>query len=219
MNDIENIIKRYQQELLEFSSQNQTKSPSVVPVVSSDVEEAPIDETFVENSLPAIEQAQQYDYLQQYDTYDDFLSENSSNGLLRVQVFGGNQFFPIPGARVTVSLTLSNGTGVEQFDGLTDINGVVDNISLPAPPAALSQSPNVSEQRPFSYYTVEVEHPRYAASRFLNVPVFSDVKSVQNVQLVPLINSGSQPDTTVQLRAEPFLKLRGIEENGNTNRS
>lgn len=220
MNDIENIIKRYQQELLEFSSQNHYEAPLVTPAVSSAVEkEAPAEETFIEEPLPEADQPRESDYLQQYDNYDNFLSENSSRGTLRVQVFGGNQFYPVPGARVVVSLALSNGAEVEQFDGITDINGIVDNISLPAPPASLSQSPDNSGQRPFSYYTVEVSHPRYATSRFLNVPVFSDVKSVQNVQLIPLVNSGNQPDTNVQLRAEPFLKLRGVNENGNANRS
>ncbi|MBQ8783951.1 MAG: hypothetical protein IJZ57_09315 [Clostridia bacterium] len=217
MDDIENIIKRYQRELLEFSSQNQAISPQAVPVVSPRVVQEPAPEIFTENPAPVVEQEVQREVFPRYSTYEEFLRANTEEGLLRVQVFGGNKFFPVTGARVRVSLPLESGNEVQQFDGLTDINGVVDNIPLPAPPLSLSQSPNTTQIRPFAYYTVMVEHPRYASTRFLNVPVFSDVKSVQNVQLVPLVGTGETPGTTVQFQTEPFLNLRGLEENGNAN--
>ncbi|MBQ8227670.1 MAG: hypothetical protein IJZ88_01515 [Clostridia bacterium] len=219
MDDIENIIKRYQQELLDFSYQNQSAVPHVIPTLSPQVRQEPAPETFIENPQPVVEQETKRDVFPRYSTYDEFLRANTEEGLLRVQVFGGNQFFPISGARVRVSLPLANGSDIQQFDGLTDINGVVDNIPLPAPPNSLSQTPDPTQVRPFAYYTILIEHPRYASSRFLNVPVFSEVKSVQNVQLVPLVGTGETPDTTIQFQTEPFLNIRGLDENGNTDRS
>ena len=218
MDDIENIIKRYQQELLEFSSHSKTENHNAIPASAMQLGGEPAGETVVENPQPAVEQPA-IAALPYYPTYEDFLAANTEKGALRVQVFGGNQFFPISGARVRVFLPLAGGNEIQQFDSITDINGVVDNIPLPAPPVALSQSPGGAAQRPFSYYTVTVEHPRYASSRFVNVPVFSDVKSVQNVQLVPLVGTGETPDTTVQLQSEPFLQLRGLTDNGNSNRA
>lgn len=216
MDDIENIIKRYQKELMEFSSQ---KNEAAIPVASPNVIKEPEDEIFIENPKPAVVETEPSGFLPQFDNYKDFLASNTESGSLRVQVFGGNQFFPVAGARVKVALLLASGDEIQQADGLTDINGVVDNITLPAPPDSLSQSPDSGQTRPFAYYSVEVIHPRYATSRFLNVPVFSGVKSIQNVQLVPLVGSGEEPDTSVQLRSEPFLKLRGLDENGNSDRS
>ena len=218
MDDIENIIKRYQQELLEFSSQNNIENPQVIPTVTMQFIQEPAEDGVTENPQPAVEQPA-ITALTYYSTYEDFLAANTERGSLRVQVFGGNQFFPISGARVKVSLPLAGGNEVQQFDAITDINGVVDNITLPAPPLSLSQSPNTTSERPFAYYTVTIEHPRYASSRFVNVPIFSDVKSVQNVQLVPLVGTGETPDTTVQSQTEPFLKLRGATDNGSSNRT
>ena len=218
MDDIENIIKRYQQELLEFSFQSKSESPQIISAITTNIEQEPVEQSITEDPQPVAEQPA-IAALPYYSTYEDFLAANTERGSLRVQVFGGNQFFPISGARVTVSVPLAQGDEVRQFDAITDINGVVDNIYLPAPPLSLSQAPNTSQQRPFSYYTVNVEHPRYASSRFVNVPVFSDVKSIQNVQLVPLVGTGETPDTTVQFQTEPFLKLRGSTDNGSSNRS
>ncbi len=218
MDDIENIIKRYQQELLEFSSQGKSEGYRSVSVASSQTTKEAEEITITENPRPEAEQPSIV-ALPYFSTYDEFLAANTERGELRVQVFGGNQFFPIPGATVRVTLPLAGGNEVQQFDGITDINGVVDGISLPAPPFSLSQSPDTSSQQPFSYYTVTVAHPRYASSRFVNVPVFSDVKSVQNVQLVPLVGTGEAPETTVQLQTEPFLKLRGSTDDGSSDRS
>ena len=217
MDNIENIIKRYQQELLAFSSQSKSESPQAVSAASTQITKEPDEITITENPQPEAEQPSIV-VIPYYSTYEEFLAANTEKGTLRIQVFGGNQFFPVAGATVRVSLPLSNGNEIQLFDGITDINGIVDNISLPAPPFSLSQSPEASSQQPFSYYTVTVSHPRYASSRFVNVPVFSAVKSVQNVQLVPLVGTGEAPDTAITLQSEPFLKLRGATDNGSSDR-
>lgn len=218
MDDIENIIKRYKQELLEFSSQSKNNLPEVIPTILMGSKELK-----TEIAEKTTQPETQYDLsstdIPKYLNYEEFLKTNTEKGSLRVQVFGGNQSFPITGARVTVVLPLSDGNKMQQFDGLTDINGVADNISLPAPPLSLSQSPENASTRPFAFYEVIVEHPQYATSRFVNVPVFPNVKSVQNVQLVPLVDTGEIPEASVQLQTEPFIKLRGTTENVNTNRS
>lgn len=220
MEDIENIIKKYQRELMEFSSQNISSVLQAIPTIAAGiVQQEPAQNIVTENPQPAVEQQTQAENIPLYSTYDEFLQSNTAQGLLRIQVFGGNRFFPISGARVRVSLPLQGNNSVQQFDGLTDINGIVDNIILPTPPSALSQSPDMSAMRPFAFYTVTVDHPRYASSQFLNVPVFADVKSIQGVQLVPLVGTGESPNTTAQIQTEPFLELRGLNENGNTNRS
>ena len=218
MEDIENIIKRYQRELLEFSSRNKVESPKALSANAMPHFQTTEEETVIETPQPVVEQPA-ITALPYYSTYDDFLAANTEKGSLRVQVFGGNQFFPVAGATVKVFLPLAGESEVQLYDAITDINGVADNINLPAPPLSLSQTPNTTSERPFSYYTVTVEHPRYASSRFVNVPVFSEVKSVQNVQLVPLVGTGEAPETAVQFQTEPFLKLRGATDNGSSYRS
>ncbi len=206
MEDIENIIKRYQQELLEFSS----KTPQF-----QQEEPSPERNVIIEDPQPVAEEIPSVTF-DGYLTYEDFLRKNTETGTLRVQVFAGERTFPIPGAKVEVYLPLIEEESIRLFNGITDVNGIIDNISLPAPPSELSQSPETAQSRPFSFYTVAVEHPRYAGSQFLNVPVFSNVKSIQDVQLIPLVSSGESPQPTTRIQTEPFLQLRGDENIGNS---
>ncbi len=146
----------------------------------------------------------------QFDNYDDFLRNNPQSGLLRVQVFAAGQAFPVVNARVVVVLELKNGSR-QMFDGLTDINGIVDNIKLPAPSAEMSQSPTESPVLPYSSYTTYIEHPEFVNAEFINVPVFAGIKSIQSVELIPTVNVGNQPQIAELNEGESFTRLKGAE--------
>lgn len=123
-------------------------------------------------------------------TYEQFLSENPGSGTLKVQVFSGNQSNPIPNAEVTVCKELLDGTKIF-FSGLTDISGIVDNIQLPAPARALSETPQprgdgVELQLPYSQYNVMVKEPRYRPQKYIDVPIFDGIKSIQPVRMTPI---------------------------------
>jgi len=113
---------------------------------------------------------------------------------LRVQVTSGGRSFPIINAIVKVRIPLDTGDR-EIFSGYTDINGVVDNIVLPAPDSSISLDENNSTVPPFAVYEVTVTHPNFAKSEFFNVPVFANIKAIQPARMVPLTETGEEPGT------------------------
>ena len=65
--------------------------------------------------------------------YEDFLKENNRRGYLKIQAFSGRQSYPIEGVGVVVTRDFDDGQ-VLFFEGVTDQNGIIDGIELPAPP-------------------------------------------------------------------------------------
>lgn len=145
------------------------------------------------------------------DDEDAVFEENEpfpeSLGALKVQVFMANRAYPVSSAHVVI-------TGKENkkvyFDGYTNTNGVVGSILLPAPKKTFSQSPQ--ETPPYSQYDISVSHPKFQSRKYLGVPVFSGVESIQNIQLLPL--GTDEEDNTDVTESEPNeLLMKGGESN------
>lgn len=121
-------------------------------------------------------------------SYTEFMETNPKTGSLKVQAFTGQQTAPISGVTVVVSKTFSDGERVF-YSLVTDENGIVDNILLPAPSKTLSEQP--SNIPPYSDYSITAFHPSFHQEVYSNVPVFEGIKSIQPVRLTPSsINRG-----------------------------
>lgn len=120
-------------------------------------------------------------YAPQPDTYRQFQRVNTESGFLRIQAFAGQQAIPIRNAEVLVSHTFADGMR-RYASGRTDESGVLDGLVLPAPLAALSESP--SGQMPFALYDIRVSHPGYRTEFYRNVPVFAGIKAIQPVRFM-----------------------------------
>lgn len=130
---------------------------------------------------------------------------NSAYGSLRVQVFAADQVYPISAANVVVT---ENEKDDVLFQGYTDSSGIVDNILLPAPSKEMSEAPSLL--KPYAQYDITVSHPRFAQRKYVGVPVFEGIKSIQTVQLVPDENGNNSAQTVTE--SEPndlLLKVRG----------
>ena len=103
---------------------------------------------------------------------EDFLKENPSHGVLRVQAFRGNQAIPVKGVDVTVSWRLRDGTNYVFYTGTTDESGLVDAIALPAP----------ERQQSDAAYQLVARHPEFETVT-ATVNIFPGIKTVQPVQL------------------------------------
>lgn len=130
-----------------------------------------------------------------------------SLGALKVQVFMANRAYPVSSAHVII-------TGKKNkkvyFDGYTNTNGVIGSILLPAPKKNFSQSPQ--EKPPYAQYDITVTHPKFQSRKYLGVPVFSGVESIQNIQLLPL--GTDEEDNTDVTESEPNeLLMKGGENN------
>ncbi|MBR6531833.1 MAG: hypothetical protein IKT61_04965 [Clostridia bacterium] len=208
MHTFEDMIEKYRRELLDFSKQNPVHT---VPT------EAPYREVSAVIAQPEVQPEMQPETQVvapqtvitarvPFRNYDDFINGNPSRGVLRVQVFSADRTFPVSNASVRVFVNLADGER-EIFNGVTDMDGVVDNISLPAPDSSLSFDENNTVE-PFAVYGLRVNKADYSPAVFDGIPVFDSVKSIQPVELVPLSRSGGEPVQTV-VPSEPMTLFGG----------
>ena len=84
-------------------------------------------------------------------------------------------------------------TGAEEgnrfisYSLLTDVDGVTPEVELPAPLAELSLSPAPTEA-PYAIYDIVLERDGYYTRRIFGVSVFSGIKSLQIVNMIPTTN-------------------------------
>lgn len=205
MHNLEDMIERYRHELLEFSKQNPVHNDEeyreFIPTITQPSKKEDRASDDVPESSQPMEKERQFKTnatddirITPYANNEDFEMRNGSQGMLRVQVFAADRSFPVSGARVTVEVPFLSG-GRELFSGVTDADGIVDNITLPAPSKNLSLDENNTSE-PYALYNVRVTHPNYATGEYDNVPVFDSVKSIQPVALVPMTLVGSEPRDT-----------------------
>lgn len=192
MHELEKMIEKYRQELVEFSKQNISADEDFFSEEKDekDVQAIPV----MANALKFPVTAGEKEEIDTYADYEDFQKKNPSKGSMKVQVTAGGQSYPIINAIVKVRIPLRTGDR-EIFSGYTDINGIVDNIVLPAPDSSISFDEENSTVPPFSVYEVTVTHPNFAKSEFFNVPVFANIKAIQPAQMVPLTETGEEPGT------------------------
>lgn len=112
-------------------------------------------------------------------TYAQFLQKNPYVGNLKVQAFRGDQAYPVPGVAVTVSRDFADGNRTF-FEGVTDENGIIDGITLPAAPRDESLIPD--DPPTTAVYDLAASHPDY---RPVNVPVeiYEGITSIQPLRL------------------------------------
>ena len=68
---------------------------------------------------------------------------------------------------------------------VTDASGITETAALPAPDIVYSETPD-PESKPFAEYILSVFADGYYAVPEIILPVFTTVKSIQPISLVPL---------------------------------
>ncbi|MDR0947558.1 MAG: hypothetical protein LBM87_07455 [Ruminococcus sp.] len=115
----------------------------------------------------------------------DFNADGEENGYLSVQVTTANRAIPVADAMVLVTEELpSGGTNLIRML-ITDESGYTEAIPLPVPVYDLNKYPD-PKTKPYRDYRVHVFADGYYIVPNIQVPIFSGVKSLQPVYLVPL---------------------------------
>jgi hypothetical protein len=104
-------------------------------------------------------------------------------GYLVVRVSTALGAIPLENATVNVRGTTRESSGI-LYSLLSDRDGLTARVSLPTPPRSASDTPGGPP--PYSSWNIEVFKEGYIAAKFLNVPVYSSIVSVQPAVLVPL---------------------------------
>lgn len=147
---------------------------------------------FIGTATPTVANVETRDAQQTDDeriSYAQFLSENPYTGYLKVQAFRGEQAFPVPDVRVRISRDFTDGERTF-FEGVTDQNGIIDGITLPAPSAENSLTPNGPVNT--AVYTLTADHPSYRAIR-IPFAIYEGITAIQPLQLL-LETEGGTPN-------------------------
>ena len=107
----------------------------------------------------------------------------NSSGSLRIRTYTAGGALPVKGATVRI-------TGAEEdnrlitYSLLTDRDGQTDLVTLPAPSADYSLTPDPAEP-PYSVYDLVITAPGYLTKRINGLTVFSGVNSIQLINMIP----------------------------------
>lgn len=115
-------------------------------------------------------------------------------GSIRVHVTTARGARPVPGATVIIAREEPNGTEDLMSLQVTGQSGEIANVVVPSPP------PSADQRNPISYrYDVSVYAAGYYRENSKNVPVFPNIVSVQNFDLIPLPAGVDDPQTAGDL--------------------
>lgn len=135
-------------------------------------------------------------------------------GKLRISVFSDNKGSPLKNAKVTVRDTQGEIIS-EQF---TDDSGKTEELTLPAPPRALSQSPDADVEIPYSECNITVSDKMGGSVIVLNAQIYAGEISLQNVvfplqsNLVEVMSpavAGGFPEKIPEAERKPLGTISG----------
>ena len=118
------------------------------------------------------------------------LSEDTAEGTLIISAGYGNRAYPLGGVRAEIYVP-SEETDPAAPDEIlyavrvTDDSGIASPLSVPAPDAALSESPD-SMVLPYTLVRVRVFRDGFAPQEAAHVPIFAGIRSLQYFEMVPL---------------------------------
>ena len=112
--------------------------------------------------------------------YESFMAEHPRRGLLRIQAYRGQMAFPAPGVRVVITKDFTDGERTF-FSGITDENGIIDGIELPAPPRGNSLDFVLPDKAAtYLLQTVNGEYAQIARK----IEIFDGIKTIQPLSLM-----------------------------------
>lgn len=110
--------------------------------------------------------------------------EMTGKGYIKAEITTAGGALPIENAVVLITRR-ENGRTLLVKMLTTDRSGITDTAELPAPNIIYSESPD-SETKPFAEYILSVYADGFYAVPEIILPVFTTVKSIQPVSLIPL---------------------------------
>jgi N-acetylmuramoyl-L-alanine amidase len=109
------------------------------------------------------------------NSYRSFLRENPSRGMLKIQASRASGAYPVTGLRIALVKKFDEGEHVF-YSGLTDANGIIDGIELPAPPVENSLEYELPDKA--ASYLLRTFSPDYEDSERA-VEIFGGIKTIQ----------------------------------------
>ena len=118
------------------------------------------------------------------EEYKNFLNENPSTGILKVEAFTANEAIPITDVQILITKEI-DGTNVLFYSGKTNSSGIIDNIILPAPKSVLDPSPNDIPK--YTIYNLTAINEGYEIIKKYQIAMYGDTKIIQYVKMIPQV--------------------------------
>lgn len=144
-----------------FATQDLTQEQSSVFPAASDIEIHPVETLQLQNASLIANQV-------------------NATGTLKISVITNIGMRPIPGATVTISSSEEPETVYHVLT--TNESGETEIVALPAPPVALSLTPQTAIQ-PYAIYNILVEAETYEPVYISGAEIFADILSIQTVRM------------------------------------
>lgn len=107
--------------------------------------------------------------------YRNFLREHPDRGALKIQAYRAGGAYPVSGLRVALTKNFTDGEHVF-YSGITDANGIIDGIELPAPPTENSLEFGLPDKA--ASYVLKTFSPDYADTERI-IDIFGGIKTIQ----------------------------------------
>ena len=196
-NDMSELARKYQEEMLRLYGKRQPEAasapeppvsePEPVPEPAEEPSEAQFDEDIPEE-IYGDEELPNYirpvpELPEEWTAQAAYEKANSAEGYLRVITAAADSAYPVPGARVSVFTRIGNRLHLNYLM-VTDENGESPTVTLPAPPAGLSQTPE--NNSPYASCEIRIAAKGFFPTQAGDVHIFAGITTRQVFQLVPL---------------------------------
>ena len=121
----------------------------------------------------------------------EYENSHTAKGFLRIITSAADSAYPVPDAKVSVFTRIGKVLHLSYLL-ITDENGETPTVSLPAPPADLSQVPE--NLRPFASCEIRIAAKGFFRTQANDVHIFAGITTRQVFQLVPLPLNGEASD-------------------------
>ncbi|MGN1137305.1 MAG: hypothetical protein ACI4SF_13935 [Oscillospiraceae bacterium] len=125
-----------------------------------------------------------------YSGETDETPDESGTGYIKAEVTTGGGAVPIENAVVLITKK-DGGKNYLLKMLITDESGSTETVALPTPNASFSETPS-PEEKPFADYYISAYAEGFYAENDMEVPVFSGVKSIQPIALIPKASDDSR---------------------------
>ena len=122
-----------------------------------------------------------------YSGGEDETSDGSGVGYIKAEVTTGSGAVPIENAVVLITKKENGKTYLLKML-ISDESGSTETVALSAPNVSFSETPDPTE-KPFADYYISAYADGFYAENDMEVPVFSGVKSIQPIALIPRLGA------------------------------
>ena len=150
-----------------------------------------------QNTVPLEPTQATYELPNKTQPIPDIFEDGTGGIVVNVTTLG--RLYPVKNALVTVFTGEPNNMTVIETD-ITDESGKSGVFNLKTPPKSESQQAENDGALPYANYNISVRSDGYVEQIAMNVPVFSEIISVQSIDLLPVATAGQ--NTTPQIIQE-----------------